>query len=334
MTITINKNRRSIHIFDYTDDVSIIISIDNLLLGPALGGTRMCSYLSKDEAITDVKKLAHAMTMKSAIHGLNHGGGKCVIYNPRSLTFNEITPFFIDAINALHGDFIAGNDMGISVDMLNKINHLSPYLFNHKGNAQDPSLFTADSAFLCIEYIQKNYLKKERSDITVKIQGLGHTGKVLCQLLLDANYKVQGFDIVQTAMKTFSGHPSFTALNQETWFETECDIFSPCAAGDVITSKTINDLNCSVICGIANNPCDTYQTIQQLHKKNILYIPDFISNGGGVIFASGTYYGQSNTDICNMIQSISHLLEMLDLKSSNIPYDSAVAIIKQRLLEN
>ena len=334
MTALIKKKRHSIHIFDYPEDVSVIISIDNLFLGPALGGTRMRHYTSKEDAILDVKQLSHAMTFKSAIHGLNQGGGKCVIYNPKSLTFNEITPFFIDAINALHGDFIAGNDMGISVEMLNKIHQESPYLFNRHGNALDPSIFTAESAFLCIEYIQSNILKKAKSDVTIKVQGLGHTGNALCQLLLDANYQVQGFDIVQTTLKPFLGHPSFTPLNKETWFETKCDIFSPCAAGGVITSKTIHNLNCSVICGIANNPCDSYATISQLNTKNILYIPDFISNGGGVIYASGIYHGQSVANIRKKIHSISQLLESLDLKSSNIPYDTAVKIIHQRLSES
>lgn len=56
-----------------------IIAIHDTTLGPALGGTRMFNYSSEAEALEDVLRLSKAMTYKSAITGLNLGGGKAVI---------------------------------------------------------------------------------------------------------------------------------------------------------------------------------------------------------------------------------------------------------------
>ena len=56
-----------------------IIGIHNTVLGPALGGTRMWNYSSEWEALNDVLRLSRGMTYKSAITGLNLGGGKAVL---------------------------------------------------------------------------------------------------------------------------------------------------------------------------------------------------------------------------------------------------------------
>ena len=56
-----------------------IIAIHNTTLGPALGGTRFWNYQTDAEAIEDSLRLARGMTYKSALAGLNLGGGKSVI---------------------------------------------------------------------------------------------------------------------------------------------------------------------------------------------------------------------------------------------------------------
>src|SRR5262245_48686920 len=56
-----------------------IIAIHNTTLGPALGGSRMWSYKTEDEALVDVLRLSKGMTYKASVAGLNLGGGKAVI---------------------------------------------------------------------------------------------------------------------------------------------------------------------------------------------------------------------------------------------------------------
>src|SRR5438093_688476 len=56
------------------DDVDAVVVIDNVALGPAIGGVRMARR--GDLPATEVARLARAMTLKNAAAGLPHGGGK------------------------------------------------------------------------------------------------------------------------------------------------------------------------------------------------------------------------------------------------------------------
>ena len=59
-----------------------ILAIHSTVLGPATGGTRMWSYSSTAEALTDALRLSRGMTYKNAAAGLALGGGKAVIIAP------------------------------------------------------------------------------------------------------------------------------------------------------------------------------------------------------------------------------------------------------------
>lgn len=64
---------------DKATGLKSIIAIHDTTLGPAVGGTRMWAYASEADALTDVLRLSRGMTYKSALAGLNIGGGKAVI---------------------------------------------------------------------------------------------------------------------------------------------------------------------------------------------------------------------------------------------------------------
>ena len=92
-----------------------IIAIHDTTLGPALGGTRFWQYASTDEAITDALRLARGMTYKSAVMGINLGGGKSVIVGDnkrvdREALFRAHGRF----IETLGGRYITAEDIGTS----------------------------------------------------------------------------------------------------------------------------------------------------------------------------------------------------------------------------
>lgn len=64
---------------DKASGLKAIIAIHDTTLGPALGGTRMWTYATEEEAVVDALRLAKGMTYKNAVAGLNLGGGKTVI---------------------------------------------------------------------------------------------------------------------------------------------------------------------------------------------------------------------------------------------------------------
>jgi len=64
---------------DEDTGLKAIIAIHDTTLGPALGGTRMWTYSTEADALSDVLRLSRTMTYKAAISGLNLGGGNAVI---------------------------------------------------------------------------------------------------------------------------------------------------------------------------------------------------------------------------------------------------------------
>ena len=58
-----------------------IVVVDNVALGPAIGGLRMTRTVDAAE----VSRLARAMTIKNAASGLSHGGAKAGIVVPAEL---------------------------------------------------------------------------------------------------------------------------------------------------------------------------------------------------------------------------------------------------------
>ena len=64
-----------VHVTERTTGLHATIVIDNLAMGPAIGGLRMAPDVTTEECFG----LARAMTLKNAAAGLPHGGAKSVI---------------------------------------------------------------------------------------------------------------------------------------------------------------------------------------------------------------------------------------------------------------
>jgi len=92
------------------------IAVHNSRLGPSLGGTRIHPYATADEALTDVLRLAKAMTYKSAVAEDGLGGGKSVIIaDPSHAKTPELLHAFAEVIDSLNGTYIAAEDIGSTI---------------------------------------------------------------------------------------------------------------------------------------------------------------------------------------------------------------------------
>ena len=67
---------KTIHIHEPSIGLQGILVIDNVAIGPSIGGVRIAPDVSTEECF----RLARAMTLKNAAAGLPHGGGKAVLY--------------------------------------------------------------------------------------------------------------------------------------------------------------------------------------------------------------------------------------------------------------
>jgi leucine dehydrogenase len=73
-------------------------------------------------------------------------------------------------------------------------------------------------------------------------------------------------------------------------YDEAADIYAPCALGATINDETIPRLQARVIAGAANNQLAEDRHGDELERRGILYAPDYVINGGGVI----NVYGELN----------------------------------------
>lgn len=66
-------------------------------------------------------------------------------------------------------------------------------------------------------------------------------------------------------------------------YSAEADVFAPCAIGGILNARTIPQLKADIVAGGANNQLATAEDGAALHARGILYAPDFVANGGGII---------------------------------------------------
>ncbi len=272
--------------YDKTSGLKAIIGIHNTTLGPSLGGTRMWPYKSEEEALTDVLRLSRGMTYKSSSMGLALGGGKAVIIgDPRKDKSEELFRAFGKFVDSLGGRYITAEDVGTTTDDMDIIRtetkHVSG-LAGH-GHSGNPSPVTAFGVFRAMAASLKVVFGSDDfAGRKVAMQGVGSVGYALAEHLLKAGAKVTVTDIyadkVQRAVELGAD-----SVSSDEIYDVECDIFSPCALGATINDETIPRLRTKIVCGAANNQLLEARHGTALADREILYAPDFITNGGGVI---------------------------------------------------
>src|SRR3954470_4978255 len=95
---------------DAATGLRALIALHSTRLGPAIGGCRVRVYEDEQHAVHDVTRLARAMGYKAAVAGLNHGGGKAVIWAKPAIYeagFNRKAYFeaFGRFVDQLHGSY-------------------------------------------------------------------------------------------------------------------------------------------------------------------------------------------------------------------------------------
>lgn len=275
--------------YDKTTGLKAMIAIHNTTLGPALGGCRMFPYPTEDEALDDVLRLARGMTYKSAAAGVNHGGGKAVIWgDPRTDKNEDLFRALGRFVESLGGRFITGTDMGTTKEDFVWARQETRYLValpESHGGSGDSSLLTAYGVFrgmqaASAEVWGSTALKGRR----VAVQGVGKVGYHLVEHLLDEGAGVVVTDVVSDNVERLRrAFPQVQAVAPDAIYDTECDIFAPCAVGAVINDQTIHRLRARIIAGAANNQLREPRHGDLIHSAGILYCPDYVINAGGLI---------------------------------------------------
>jgi len=291
-----HDHEQIIYCNDPDSGLKAIIAIHDTQLGPALGGCRMYPYSSEKEALTDVLRLSQGMTYKSAITGLNFGGGKSVIIGDPTKQYSEqlfrTLGRFVDGLN---GRYITAEDVGTDVNAMEWVRIETRHVVGiptYLGGLGDPSPVTAHGTFVGIKAsLKKQTGNDDLAGIKVSVQGAGHVGYYLCKELHENGAKLFVADINHDALTIVADEFSATIVKPDDIYKQDVDVFAPCALGAIIDDKTIAQLKCSIVAGAANNPLlDEKQHADELKKRGILYAPDYVINAGGLIDVASEFF--------------------------------------------
>lgn len=267
------------------------IAIHSTFLGPATGGTRMKYYPDPAAALQDALRLAAGMTFKFAVPGIARGGGKAVINTPKSLdpeARRQLLRRHGTLIRQLAGLFYTGPDVGTSSADMDVIAETgSPYVFcrtPEAGGAGSPAPFTALGVLAGMEVASKHaFGDSSLKHRKILVQGVGSVGGLLVEHLRNAGADVLFTEVDDRLIQHFRDEKGLQFVALEDVYQTECDIFAPCALGGVINETTIPQLKCRVIAGAANNQLAKSADAVVLRAKGILYAPDYVINVGGAM---------------------------------------------------
>ena len=275
---------------DSTTGLRAIIAVHDTTLGPALGGTRMWPYASEADALEDVLRLSRGMTYKSALAGLDLGGGKAVIIgNARTDKTEAMFRRFGRFVESLNGRYITAEDVGMSVTEMVNIRKETANVVGlpeTMGGSGDPSPVTAYGVFCGIKAAAKTaYGTDDLKGRKVAVQGAGNVGRHLTAYLLKEGATVYLTDIHEDKLAAIKAeHAAVNLVKPDEVIGLDVDIYSPCALGATVNDETLPLLKCSVIAGAANNQlADEDKHGRALMEKGILYAPDFLINAGGII---------------------------------------------------
>lgn len=299
------------------------IAVQSTKLGPALGGVRIFPYTSRDAALEDALRLAKAMTVKSALAELELGGGKSVIIaDSKKEKTKEMLLKFAEVVETLKGIYIVAEDVGSSVDDMLIIREKTSYVsaMPTKESSGDPSPFTAFGVLKGIQSAEKIlYGSNILEGKSVAIQGLGHVGSHLAELLFFAGAKLFVADIDQEKAREIARKYGGTTVRPEEIHKVPCDVFSPCALGGILSEKAILELRCKAVAGSANNQLESDELDILLFKRKILYAPDFAINAGGLINVSLEFSkeGYNPKKSLQKVNKIFHTLSLIFYRSES-----------------
>lgn len=312
--IIIDGYKKVVELWDVDAKLHGFIAIHDTTLGPALGGTRIHPYHSREEALNDALRLSKGMTYKSALAETGFGGGKSVIIaDPKLHKTEELLFAFAEALNRLKGEYIAAEDVGSCADdmlIIHKRSNFVAALPTAKSSG-DPSPFTAWGVYRGMQAVAKTLWDTESlKNKRIAIQGLGNVGSKLASILFWEGANLIVSDLDPELAEKVSHSCGGEVVDPKDFYQTECDILSFCAMGGTINDETIPQMRCKAIAGSANNQLLTSQHSLELMNKGILYAPDYIINAGGIINATTEFEpgGYNAKKARNKVDRIYHIL--------------------------
>src|SRR4051812_26329880 len=191
---------------DRASGLRAIIAIHDTTLGPALGGIRMRPYPTEIDALTDVLRLARAMSYKAALAGLNLGGGKSVIIgDPRTQKSEVLFRAMGRFIESLNGRYICATDVGTTTEDLTHVRAETSHVTGLPeawGGLGDTSVLTGLTVYLGMKSAAEAVWGSDSlSGKRVMVQGAGKVGFHLMEHLDEEGAEILVSDVLGDSVR-------------------------------------------------------------------------------------------------------------------------------------
>ena len=282
-------NHEGVHaFFDEKTGLKAIVAVHSTARGPAVGGTRMWSYASSAEALEDVLRLSKGMSYKNAVADLEMGGGKSVIIgDSRTQKTPELFRAFGRAVDTLGGIYYAAEDVGVSVADIAEARKTTSRVLGLKDGPEasgDPSPVTAEGVYRSTLAVARRLFKQDDlTGLTIAMQGVGHVGGYLADKLAAAGAKLVMTDVNTATLAEVAARTGAEIVAPDAIYDVKADIYAPCALGATLNPQTLDRITAKAVVGAANNQLATPEIGRILFERGVLYAPDYVVNGGGII---------------------------------------------------
>ena len=280
-----------------------VVVIDNTACGPPIGGVRMTA----DVTVTEVARLARAMTIKNAAAGLPHGGAKAgIIADPRAgpVQKEALIRAFAQAIRTT--DYIPGPDMGTDERCMAWIREeigRAVGLPRVLGGIPLDEIGVTGFGLAVAADVAQEFTGITLCGARVAVQGFGAVGRHAARCLVERGARLVAAADSQGAIVDPDGLPveDLIALKArdrsvielpeakrippDDIVAVDCDIWIPAARPDVLTAENAPRVRAKLVLQGANIPA-TAAAERLLHERGVLSVPDVIANAGGVICAA------------------------------------------------
>jgi glutamate dehydrogenase (NAD(P)+) len=330
-----------------------VVVVDNTACGISIGGVRMAPDLD----VAQVFRLARAMTFKNAAAGLPHGGGKGGILADPGCALDRkeaLVRAFASRIRDLT-DYVPGPEMGTDErcmawvkDEIGRAVGLPRVI----GGIPLDEIGATGYGLAAAAEVAAPQAGFALDGARVAVQGFGavgwHAARYLSArgaVLVAASdsrggvHNPEGLDLdalvdLKRSGRSVSDLQDGMVVHGDSLLGVDCDVLIPAARPDVLTRENVRCLKTRLVLQGANLPA-TAEAEEWMHRHDVLTIPDFIANAGGVICAAVEYRGGNQSQAMETIREKirENVTEMLGrVKTERVlPRQAAVAMARARL---
>ena len=286
------------------EDVGLraVLAIHSTVLGPAAGGCRMWQYSDDLAAMEDALRLSKGMTYKYAAAGINLGGGKIVVIGDpkrqqgREMLFRALGRF----IDSLAGEYLTGEDVGTTLQDMDHMRVETRNVITLPESAGGAGPIGPATAFGVLQAmracVEQRFGSPSLAGKRVAVQGLGAVGVPMVGYLAGEGATVSVSDIDPAKVAAMIAEHGATAIDAADVAAADVDVYCPCALGATINDESIETLRASIVCGSANNQLAEPRHGDELHRRGVIYAPDYIANAGGTVFDTDRLWGGVNKE--------------------------------------